>query len=128
MDDDGSLLMSEHEGERYLSAKAFKRKIQEKIAEERVLHSSTISETDAEKALNEAGIFGIHENFRIFSAMTRAVRGANRLSLAMRNRMSEIWIDELPAGELQTVVAEYLDASLPTGKKQRRRWWLSTSS
>ncbi|MDB4349877.1 AAA family ATPase, partial [Omnitrophica bacterium] len=112
LDDEGSLVITEHESEKIVSASEYKRRIDEYIYE----HGGDGEKgreglkEEAEEALRRQGIHRVHPNFRLFAAMNpERYAGRNRISLAMRNRLSEIWISgEMEAGEYGQIVSGYL--------------------
>jgi midasin len=97
LDDDGCLEVGENKGEKWLPAEEYDAKFYSGNAPE--------------------NIHRIHQDFRIFAAMNpERYSGRNRLSLAMHNRLTEIWVpgldplDGYDMKEMIEIVEEYLDS------------------
>jgi midasin len=112
LDDEGCLVITEHENEKIMSRREYDAKIEEYIQNNAQKSDKDRSElvNEAKRALEKEGIYGIHPNFRLFTAMNpERYAGRNRLSLAMRNKLSEIWISgDMSDSEYEEIVNKYL--------------------
>ncbi|MFH1878823.1 MAG: AAA family ATPase, partial [Candidatus Omnitrophota bacterium] len=121
LDDDGSLVITEHENEIIMSAGEYEKKLREHIRN----NFSGSAETDKEtrrlamEELKEKGIFCVHPDFRLFTAMNpERYSGRNRMSLALRNKLSEMWISgEMDEDEYEVIIKGYLTAESPERDK-----------
>ncbi|MGB3081935.1 MAG: AAA family ATPase, partial [Candidatus Omnitrophota bacterium] len=116
-DDDRSLVITENEDEKWISHKEYQRRVKKYAEEERAngrKESEEKLEKEAEEKLTEKKIFEIHKDFKIFAAMNpERYSGRNRLSLAMRNRFTELWVpSELPEDEMIEIVTSKLDDAI----------------
>ena len=111
LDDEGSLVISEGTGEKIMSPGAYRAKVRDYMER---LRTVTVDDAGlrrlAERTLAQEGIFAVHPNFRLVTAMNpERYAGRNRLSLAMRNKLSEVWVSgALPVEELEQIVHAYL--------------------
>lgn len=117
LDDDACLVITEHENEKIISHREYEKKLKPYIKE---YMDSGLPEQDArQKAIERltAGkVFRINPNFRLFAAMNpEHYAGRGRLSMAMRNKFTEIWIPgEWEYQELVQLVQGYLVEYLST--------------
>jgi MoxR-like ATPase len=104
LDDDGCLEVGENKGEKWLPAKDYDAKFVNGLAPE--------------------DVHRIHPNFRIFAAMNpERYSGRNRLSLAMHNRFTEIWVPALDSllAEDASEMIEIVEGYLPN-INNKREW------
>ena len=111
LDDDGSIVITENENEKYVPLRDYEDKVKtkkDKLVEKGV--PSAQAEIEAKAELEANRIFPIHPGFRLFAAMNpEHYSGRNRLSLAMRNKFQELWVPErLPDGEVHEILNRYL--------------------
>ncbi|MDD5135742.1 MAG: HEAT repeat domain-containing protein, partial [Candidatus Omnitrophica bacterium] len=112
LDDEGCLVITEHENEKIMSPREYRGKIEEYIRRNGNKAEKSMDELmrEAKAALEKEGIYGVDPNFRLFTAMNpERYAGRNRLSLAMRNKLSEIWISgEMSDAEYEKIIGGYL--------------------
>ncbi|MDP3791387.1 MAG: AAA family ATPase [Candidatus Omnitrophota bacterium] len=111
LDDDACMVITEHENEKIISNAEYEKKLKPFIEE---YINSGASQKEARqraiKKLTEEKIFPIHPDFRLFAAMNpEHYAGRNRLSMAMRNKLTEIWIPgDMDIKELTEIVKGFL--------------------
>ncbi len=118
LDDDRSLVITEHEHERLIPASQYDQRVMEYVKAEssKGRQDSQALIREAKRWLTNEKIFRIDPNFRLFAAMNpERYSGRNRLSLAMRNKFREIWIGGVTdERELTQIVQDYLSQYAPT--------------
>ena len=141
LDDDGSLVVTEHLGEKWVAEREYENLLWEEMriwtSELKKQHSGVVPSwcsgmiTNAESARKfseqlrdilsdrltnrERPIHCIHKNFRIIAAMNpERDSGRQPLSPAIRNKFTEIWVaDEKNESELQEIVKHRLQVAVP---------------
>ncbi|MFH0790155.1 MAG: AAA family ATPase, partial [Candidatus Omnitrophota bacterium] len=113
LDDDGSLVITELENETWLPQAVYLKKLIRKVAEmirEGRRGGLLILRNEAESILRKEGFRKINPNFRLFTAMNpERYCGRNRISIAMRNKLTEIWVSGImESSELKEIVSFYL--------------------
>ncbi len=102
IDDDRSIVVTEHKNEIYIPAAIYETKLNNLINHER------IDSDEAEKILSGQGFFPIHPDFRLFCAMNpENYVGRTRLSLAMLNKFTLIWVPEEQTEQEQLSIIEH---------------------
>lgn len=96
LDDEASIVVYEHENEKYIKEEAYKEQINKYIQ----VHKKK-TEQDAIEYLTNENIFMVHRNFRLFATMNpKEYKGRNKLSDPFLNRWRILRIEELPDEEL----------------------------
>lgn len=113
LDDDGILVITEHNNEVYLPASIYDKKLDaliEELKKRDNLDQEAVLKT-AKQNLRAQGYYRIDPNFRLFAAMNpEHYAGRNRLSLAMLNKFSQLWIPEdQPETEQVSIVEHYFN-------------------
>ena len=109
LDDDGFLVVTEHQREKYVRQSAYDgtcRAYTATIMGERGL-SAAAARREAERRLTAELIFPIHPDFRIFATMNPSeYSGRQRFSPALLNRFRVKLIDEPSLQDLQTILSQ----------------------
>ena len=115
LDDDGFLVITEHEGEIYLKHTEYERRL-EVLINEFQAQGASLGQA-REKAAQEMvknKYRPIHKDFRLFATMNPAQYiGRQVFSPALMNRFRVKWIDELPFEDMKEVILARFN--LPAG-------------
>ncbi len=109
LDDEASIVVYEHENEKFIKEEAYEEHLNNFLAA-----NSDKTRDDAVEFMTERKIFTIHKNFRMFATMNpKEYKGRNKLSDPFLNRWRILRIEELPDAEL----AEIMSAKYQTPKE-----------
>lgn len=100
LDDERSIVVYEHENEKYIKEDAY-----DVLINKYIRTNETKSCQEAVEYLTSRGIYKIHENFRLFATMNpKEYKGRNKLSDPFLNRWMILRIEELPDAELAEIM------------------------
>ena len=107
LDDEASIVVYEHENEKYIKEDLYKEQIDKYM---QVYKDKT--KQDAIKYLTNENIFMINGNFRLFATMNpKEYKGRNKLSDPFLNRWRILRIEELPDEELIEIIRSKYNVS-----------------
>lgn len=100
LDDDKSLVVYEHENEKYVSESTYEELVNKHI------ESGKLEDRDsALESLSDKKVYKIHNNFRLFATMNpKEYKGRNKLSDPFLNRWRILRVEELPDAELAGIM------------------------
>ena len=100
LDDEQSIVVYEHENEKYIKESAYEEQIVKYLKE-----NSGKTRDEACEYLKEHKIFKIDKNFRMFATMNpKEYKGRNKLSDPFLNRWRILRIEELPDEEIAEII------------------------
>ena len=100
LDDEQSIVVYEHENERYI-----KHDVYEELIEQYLRNHDKKCREEAIEYLRTGNIYKIHLNFRLFSTMNpKEYKGRNKLSDPFLNRWRILRIEELPDEEIASII------------------------
>lgn len=110
LDDDGFIVVTEHHGEKYVSAAEYDRKLKGYMEQDRCPEGAARARLDSEK------IFRIHPDFRIFATMNPSeYAGRQVFSPALLNRFRVKWIDEPSREDVGDIIAGKYGGNMDPG-------------
>ncbi len=100
LDDEGSLVLYEHNNEKYIDEDAYN-----ELIERQIKTNNMQSREKAIEFLDKSSIYKIGRNFRLFATMNpKEYKGRNKLSDPFLNRWRILRIEELPDAELAEIM------------------------